>query len=323
MSLQLSFLAPLKQDIETIEKIMKGQAYNYHPDLGAAMDILISSGGKRIRPSLTLLVGKMLGASKERLLTLGASIELLHTATLVHDDLIDNSILRRGNPTLNSLWAPDATVLTGDFLFAAAAQLAAEVDSLPVMKIFAQTLMTIVNGEITQLFTARCQVNRDEYYKKIYAKTASLFETSTTTAAIISQVDTEVVDKIRRFGRYIGNAFQIIDDILDFTGDPAIMGKPAGSDLRHGLVTLPAICYIEAHPDDTNIQFLMEKDCTKDEERISNLVSSICNSGAIEAAYQEACTLVENGISCLQDFPQSFERNSLEDLARYIIKRNN
>jgi len=145
----LEFIQP---DIDAVDRLMASQTDFNHPDLVSALSHILSSGGKRIRPAMTLLIGKHLGADSERLITLAAAIEMLHTATLVHDDLIDGSLLRRGIPTLNAKWTPGATVLTGDFIFARAAKLAADTGSLPVMTLFAQTLSTIVNGEIVQLF---------------------------------------------------------------------------------------------------------------------------------------------------------------------------
>ena len=197
---------------------MRAQGDSSNPDLRAALELLLTAGGKRIRPTVTLLTGKMLGAPIDKLITLGAAVELLHTATLVHDDLIDGALLRRGSPTLNSQWSPSATVLTGDFIFSRSAKLAAETNSVELMKIFTQTLTTIVNGEITQLFSSRCQLNRENYYQRIYAKTASLFETSTRTAALLSQADNQVIEEMRSYGYNIGMAFQIIDDILDLNG---------------------------------------------------------------------------------------------------------
>jgi geranylgeranyl pyrophosphate synthase len=161
----------------------------------------------------------MLGADEERLITLGAALELLHTATLVHDDLIDGSLLRRGMPTLNARWSPAATVLTGDFMFGRAAKLAAEVDHLPLMRFFAETLAVIVNGELAQMFTSRGLISRENYYRRIYAKTASLFEMCSRAAALISPTDEGMVEAMRDFGYQIGMAFQIVDDVLDFTGD--------------------------------------------------------------------------------------------------------
>lgn len=322
MNLSVPFLIPVQEDIQAVEDLMRSQAKGRHPDLQAALDLLLSSGGKRIRPTVTLLVGKMLGADYQRLVTLAAAIELLHTATLVHDDLIDGSLLRRGMPTLNSQWSPGATVLSGDFLFASAAKLASDTNSIPAMSLFAQTLTVIVNGEITQLFSSRCQVDRDDYFNRIYAKTASLFETSAATAALISEVDQEQVEALRKFGYHIGMAFQIIDDILDFTGEQGTLGKPVGSDLRQGLVTLPTIYYVEQHPEDSDAQALREGRCVNSDTQLTRLVQSIRSSEAIKLAQQEAEQFVDRGLQCLRMLPESRERQSLADLANYIVSRD-
>ncbi|HVP21288.1 MAG TPA: polyprenyl synthetase family protein [Anaerolineaceae bacterium] len=321
MNLSVSFFIPVQEDIRAVEDLIRAQADGRHPDLGAALDLLLSAGGKRIRPTLTLLVGKMLGADFLRLITLSAAIELLHTATLVHDDLIDGSLLRRGMPTLNSHWSPGATVLTGDYLFASAAKLASETNSLPVMHLFSRTLTVIVNGEITQLFTSRCQINREEYQKRIYAKTASLFETSAATAAMISDAEPATVEALRRFGYEIGMAFQIIDDILDFTGEQETLGKPVGSDLRQGLVTLPTIYYAEQHPEDREVQDLIAGNCISSELQINRLIGSIQKSTAIKEARHEAFQYVERGLNSVRKLPANPERQSLEDLANYIVAR--
>ena len=151
----VNFFEPVQDALQLVEQRMRSQADGYHPDLGVALEHLLDSGGKRVRPAVVLLMGGLLGASTERLVTLSAAIEMLHTATLVHDDLIDGSFMRRGSATLNARWSPAATVLTGDFIFSRAAKLAAETNSVAVMHLFAQTLSTIVNGEITQMFSRR------------------------------------------------------------------------------------------------------------------------------------------------------------------------
>ena len=155
-----NFLTPIQAQLLEVEQLMRSQADAHHTDLAAALHRLLDAGGKRIRPALALLTGGMLHADRNRLVILAAAIELLHTATLVHDDLIDGAFLRRGNATLNSQWSPAATVLTGDFIFAQAARLAAETDSVTVMRLFADTLATIVNGEITQMFSGHGMVDR-------------------------------------------------------------------------------------------------------------------------------------------------------------------
>ncbi len=316
-----TFLIPVQEDIIKVEALMRSQADDYHPDLRAALDLLISAGGKRVRPTITLLTGKMLGAQDDRLVTLAASIELLHTATLVHDDLIDGAFLRRGIPTLNSKWTPAATVLTGDFIFARAAKLAADTDSTELMEVFASTLSTIVNGEITQLFTSHCQANRENYTRRIYAKTASLFETSTTTAAILSQASSKTIEDVRCFGYNVGMAFQIIDDILDFTGEQLTVGKPVGSDLLQGIITLPTIIYIEMHPNEQDTSLLSAGNCLDDHNAVQ-MVEAVRNSSAISKAYDEATQYIEKAINYLSRCPDTPERNFLAELAEYIVKRS-
>ncbi len=321
LSLSVSFLTPVQEDIHAVERLMRSQAEGRHPDLAAALDLLLLSGGKRIRPTLTLLAGKMLGADWHRLITLAAAIELLHTATLVHDDLIDGSFLRRGMPTLNSQWSPGSTVLTGDFLFASAAKLASDTQSIPVMSIFAKTLTVIVNGEITQLLSSHCRLDKEDYYQRIYAKTASLFETSAMTAALISDAGENVVEALRNFGYEIGMAFQIVDDILDFTSEPETLGKPVGSDLRQGLITLPTIYYAESYPADPALIPLQEGRCLDSDPRLNQLIESIRTSSVVKLAHQEAYRFVERGLKSLRTLPACTERQLLEDLANYIVDR--
>ncbi|MEW6028619.1 MAG: polyprenyl synthetase family protein [Chloroflexota bacterium] len=316
----VTFLSPVQEQIKLVEERMRAQADESHPDLRAALEHLLKAGGKRVRPTVGLLVGNMLGAPQDKLVTLGAAVELLHTATLVHDDLIDGALLRRGMPTLNARWSAAATVLTGDFLFARAAKLAAETDHLPLMRLFAETLATIVNGELTQMFTSRGLISRENYTQRIYAKTASLFEMAARAAAMVSPVDEAVVESMRRFGYELGMAFQIMDDVLDFTGEQSAIGKPVGSDLLQGLVTLPAIYYAESHPEDDDVRLLKEGGWGN-QERMERLVESIRASRAIQQATEEAAQAIERALEMLTPFEVSVEREALEGLARYVVDR--
>jgi geranylgeranyl pyrophosphate synthase len=320
LNTSISFFAPVTSDIQAVEALMRSQADGHNSDLRNAIDIILSSGGKRIRPSVSLLVGQMLGGPNDRLITLSAAIEMLHTATLVHDDLIDSSLLRRGVATLNAHWSPGATVLTGDFMFACAANLAAQTENINVIKQFSLVLQTIVNGEITQLFSSRCQVRRDEYYSRIYAKTASLFEIAALSAALLSTAPAEIAEKMRCFGYNIGMAFQIIDDILDFTSQPSSLGKPVGSDLQQGLVTLPTIYFAETQPHQPEVKLLLEGKCLN-RDQVHTLVAAIRESSSITLAHEEAINFVKNGIDHLADLPPSVERDSLISLAEYIVQR--
>jgi len=317
----LATLPYIQKGLDTVEQMMLRQVEDYHPDLKSATALILASGGKRIRPRIILLVGSMLNAEFESMVTLATAIEMLHTATLVHDDLIDGSILRRGIPTLNSKWSPAATVLTGDFLFASASDMASKTNSVEVMRLIANTLMTIVNGEVDQLFSNRCITTVEEYYRRIYAKTASLFETSTHTAAVISKVDRRQVEILRKFGYELGMAFQIVDDVLDYVGDESTVGKPVGGDLRQGLVTLPMLYYMQSYPNDPAVLKLSSGLCIQEEDEFERLVTEIPKSDAITNSQKNAAEFARRAEHCIMEFPDTPERDALVAMTRYIIER--
>ena len=263
----------------------------------------------------------MLGAKTEPLITLAAAIELLHTATLVHDDLIDGALLRRGIPTLNASWSPAATVLTGDFMFARAAKLAAEVDSLEVMRLFTETLAIIVNGEIAQLFDGPGLADREAYYRRIFAKTASMFVLATESAAVLSGVDASQREAMRAYGHDLGMAYQIVDDILDFTGDQVKLGKPVGSDLRRGLITMPTLCYLESHPESEPLQTILQGGMLPEAE-MDALIERIRESKAVKQAAADARRLAQRAVERLAGFPAGEQREALAAIAAYIVERN-
>lgn len=313
----------IKDDLRLVEECMSVQSEQDLPDLKEVLRYLIQSGGKRLRPILTLLSGSMLGANHEQIVTLAAGIEMLHTATLVHDDLIDGALFRRRIPTLNSHWSPAATVLSGDYLFARAAGLVARSDSLPAMRLFAETLAKIVNGEVSQYFSRglhQATTGRVEYYRRIEAKTAALFRASAMVAGLVSPVAEEIAAAVGRYGYEIGMAFQIVDDVLDFDGDPAVVGKPVGSDLHQGIVTLPVIYYREMRPDDPDLGAVL--DGNKEEGRIVRLIEAIRQSGAASQALEEARTFTERASAAIANLPRSREHDALDDLARFISERN-
>jgi geranylgeranyl pyrophosphate synthase len=317
----INFFSPVQESINKVEDLMQAQSQGHHSELGAALSHLLSSGGKRVRPAVALLTGGMLGGDSGRLITLSAAIELLHTATLVHDDLIDGSLLRRGIPTINANWSPAATVLTGDFIFARAAVLASQTKSVEVMQMFSQTLATIVNGEIIQLFASRGQASREDYFNRIHAKTASMFELATSAAALLSPTRDGVIKLVSQYGYGIGMAFQIVDDILDFTGEQVSMGKPVANDLRQGLITLPTLCYLETHPNDPDAKAVLQGK-GQAEMNIDRLAKSIRESGAIHLALNEARQFVDQGLIALRQLPLNPERLALEELAEYIVQRH-
>ncbi len=324
MSLRdVTFLDFIQDRIQQVEERMRFQSDGYSPELKFALEYILSAGGKRIRPAIVLLVGGMLGGKPDTLITLGASLELLHTATLVHDDLIDGSLLRRGNFTLNANWSPAATVLAGDYLFSRSASLGADLDNLAISRLFADTLAAIVSGEITQLFGRQRTADREAYYQRICEKTASLFVFAAKAAAMVSNVDEEAIEYASSYGHELGMAFQIVDDILDFTGEQATVGKPVGSDLRQGIITLPAICYQELHPSDDSIAVVFKGDVEK--AQIERLIASIQASEAIEHAHQEAEQFAKRAIAALEKLPgeqaRGKEKQALRELAEFVVSR--
>ncbi len=316
-----TFFNLAQDDLKLVDSLIRSQAEGHHSDLGIALDLLLSAGGKRIRPILTIVAGKMLNAPQPQLNTLAAAIELLHTATLVHDDLIDGALLRRGAATLNSHWSAGATVLTGDFLFASAAKLAADTECIPVIKLFSKTLTVIVNGEITQLFDRQNPINLEGYYNRIYAKTASLFETCTTSAALISQADQRSISQLRIFGKEIGMAFQIVDDILDFIADQSTLGKPVGNDLRQGVITLPTMMFCQRNPGHPGVQYMLSDGRPENYPELDALIDEIRGGDDIQSAFQIAQSHIDRSLEVIRTFPENPERTALEDIANYLVDR--
>lgn len=308
-------LAPVQDELQQVEARLRQAVQVEYVPLANVFELLIGSGGKRIRPALSILATKFHPTAPEDMYTLAISTELVHAATLIHDDLIDKSAVRRGSPTINSRWSGTATVLAGDFLLARAADIAASIEDFRVMRIFARTLMTICEGEIRQDFArAHWPPDRAEYYRHIESKTASLFVAATEGGAILSGAPEEEVAALRAYGRNLGMAFQMVDDILDFTADENELGKPVGSDLRQGTFTLPVFYYLEQ---DAHAQALGDF-ASVDIER---LIDAIRNSPAIAAAQAEAQRAAQAARDALAIFADNIYRRALFDLANYVIER--
>ncbi len=315
----------VKDDLRRVETRLHDVPLRFDSDLELvteAIGHLLDAGGKRIRPALTLLTGRLRPCDPDKIISMAAAVEMLHTATLVHDDVVDGSLLRRGSPTLNARWSPGATILTGDYMFARAADLAAQTDNVRVMQIFARTLMTIVSGELRQLFgdTTRRQT-RDDYFKRIYAKTASMFELATEAAGVLIDVAEEDIVTLRQYGHDLGIAFQIMDDVLDFVGDESQVGKPVANDLRQGIVTLPVIDYLDAHPRDKRVAELLRTGEQSDEV-VLPIVADVRASGVIDRAVAEARDYVRAAQQRLRRFPDSEARQSMLAVADYVVARS-
>lgn len=311
------------EDIKRVEAKMRLFPGQTNASLVAAIDYLVESGGKRLRPTISLLATRFQQADQEKAIALSAAVEMLHTATLVHDDFIDNALLRRGHPTLNANWSPGATILTGDYMFARAANLVAETENVRIIKDFAGTLMVIVNGEFQQLFNGEhlAPPTREEYYQRIFAKTASLFAVCAESGAILAGLAEAQIKALSEYGRNLGLAFQIMDDILDFTGDEARLGKPVANDLRQGIVTLPALIFLDSHPNHPVILEAIAKKHPADAD-IEQVVSQIRASGSLAHAHADARQFAREAQNALLVLPDTVHRQALAGIADYAVDRD-
>ncbi len=311
---------PVDQDLLKVEQTIRGTKEVQFPWLSELLGHILEKSGKRIRPALTLLAGRFYSYDLTTLVPMAAAVELLHTATLVHDDTIDKAFLRRGTPTVNSLWDGSVAVLVGDYLFANSAEMVSRTMNVRVMREFALTLMSICMGEMSQDFHAFSRrQNRDNYLQRIGKKTASLFSMATETGAVLSGAPEEVVLALKLYGYNLGMAFQITDDILDFTGEAEEMGKPVGSDLLQGTLTMPAIIYIEKCPNGNPIlEFLQD---SKDTTSLDRALEAVISSGSVEEAHQVANGFSRAALESLAILPNTAERDILQQLAEYNLVR--
>jgi geranylgeranyl pyrophosphate synthase len=321
---EVAILSLVQADLERVEAKMRGAATGAYSPLADAFLQLLRSGGKRLRPALALAAHNLFSEpASDKAVAVAAAVEMLHNATLVHDDLIDNALVRRGIVTLNAKWNKGATVLAGDFLFARAAMLAAETENVPVVQLFADTLRIIVEGELVQLFSSR-QWNQplEAYYPRIFAKTASLFASATKSGAILGGAPAEQEQALYDYGKDLGMAFQIVDDILDYSGEEARLGKPVGGDLRQGIMTLPFFYFLQKHHQPEQVIALLEQGVDHDGgEAVGNIVAQVRASDAMKRATEEAASFASRAKSCLASFPQGPYREALEDLADFVVSR--
>jgi len=291
-------------------------------DFGPLSEMLrmsLGGGGKLMRPGLALLCGRFGTYDLDKLVSLAASVELLHTATLVHDDVIDRADTRRGRPTVNSAFENSTTVMLGDFLFAHAADRAVATGSLSVVQLFSSTLMTMARGEIRQDMAAydSRQTIRD-YLTRIGGKTASLFATACEGAGEVSGQPEEQVSALREYGYNFGMAFQVVDDILDFTGDEEEMGKPVGSDLMQGTLTLPSFLLMERSPNGNPVAAYFGEPSP---EKLEAAVQTVRDSRALEESSAMAKDFSVRAIEALSALPDTPDRETLTGLAQYILDR--
>ncbi len=323
MSNVITLFELVQEDLARVEEKMRQAGREAEGPLGDAILYLLSSGGKRIRPALTIATARHYTVDEDALVSLAAAVEMLHTATLVHDDVIDGALLRRGNPTLNARWSAGATVLAGDYIFARAAIFAADTRSVPVVRLFARTLAVICNGELRQMFKYYdLNQSKQEYYERIYAKTASLFSASAELGALLAEAPEEHVIAFREYGHNLGMAFQIVDDILDFVSTEDVLGKPVGSDLRQGTITLPVFYYLQDGGDqEVILRVFNAQDTAARDHALATALEAIRTSGAIERAREEAWHFARRAQETLAVVPATPYRDALHDMANYVVER--
>lgn len=315
-----SIYQPVQEDLHQVEDWLKTVAKVDYNRLSELLAYSISNGGKLIRPALVLLSGKFYTYDLTTLLPMATSVELLHNATLVHDDAIDKSATRRGRPTINVTWDDDKAILLGDYLFAKAEELVSRTANVRVIRLCAETLQIITSGELNQAFNAY-NVNQtyEEYIERIAAKTASLLRTTTESGAILSGAPESSIDILKNFGYNTGIAFQIIDDILDYVGTEKELGKPIGSDLSQGTLTLPALLLLQQYPDDNPVrQLFAHPDQTG---QISRAIDMVRNSGIVDECYRHAVSYRDKACYSMSELPDIPSRRALLDLADFVVAR--
>ena len=315
-----SIYAPIQSRLAEVEAKLRSLSDNSVPHLAPLLDYALASGGKRVRPAITLLASDFYPHHPEHPITMAVAVELLHLATLIHDDTVDNSDLRRGKATVSNLWGKHVAVLFGDYIFATSATFVCDTGNVRVIRRFSETIMELASGELMEYFnTYNPQQARELYNERIYRKTASLFCTAAETGAVLGGAHEPQVQALRTYGYNIGMAFQVVDDLLDVQGDAAEMGKPVGNDLQQGVLTLPTIMLMERYPKDNPVERLF-KDRSQD-GHVQQALEMINNSSIVTDCYavvREYCDTATRSLDILPDCPA---RQSLLTLSRYIWER--
>lgn len=282
---------------------------------------IISAGGKRLRPALLLLMAGALGYRGEQRFNLAAVVEFIHTATLLHDDVVDESTLRRGRPTANESFGNPASVLVGDFLYSRAFQMMLDANDVRVMQILAEATNVIAEGEVLQLMNMHdATLDEEAYLRVIRSKTAKLFEASTRLAAVLAGVPPAVEEACAAYGQALGTAFQVIDDVLDYAGDANETGKNVGDDLREGKTTLPLILAMQRGTPEQSalIRSAIE---AGDTAQLPQIVAIVRETGALEATRAAAAAEAQRAIDALRGFSANSHSAALLQLAAQLLER--
>ena len=312
------------QDMQAVDKLINSYiTSNVTPVISELSNHLINAGGKRLRPLLTLAASDLCNYSGASHIKLAAAIEFIHTATLLHDDVVDESFQRRGKPTANILWDNQSSVLVGDYLFSKSFQLMVETDSLQVLSILADASSTISEGEILQLSAVK-NIKTDEsaYFKIIEGKTAALFAAATEVGAVISNAEDKEADALANFGKALGISFQITDDLLDYVGSEEVLGKNIGDDFKEGKVTLPLIKAISKSSKEE--KRFWEEVINKGMQKSSDLEHALLlmrQHDVFDETRSEAIKWSKKARNYLDIFPESKTKVILQELTYFVVER--
>ena len=319
-------LAPIALDFKALDGVIRLRLASKVALIDQISGYIIQSGGKRVRPALLLLVAKALANGKEtpHTLEMAAVVEFIHTATLLHDDVVDESTLRRGRETANAAFGNAASVLVGDFLYSRAFQMMVAPNDLRIMQILSDATNTIAEGEVLQLLNMHDpEVNEESYLQVIRYKTAKLFEASSELGAILAKASDAEREQAAAFGRHIGTAFQLMDDLLDYTASAAQMGKNAGDDLREGKPTLPLIYLLENGSAEERllVRAAIEQNQDLPADIFEQILLAVQNSGALDYTQAAAQRESKLALDCIAAFPQNEATDALLALCDYSITR--
>lgn len=315
-----SLYQPVQERLDGVVDGLKQMANQRFPLLSQLLDHVFSAPGKRMRPAITLLTSNFNPHDETLTETMATAVEMLHIATLIHDDTVDDSALRRGRATVSNLWGNNAAVLVGDYIFAASATFVCETGNVRVIKRFAETIMELSSGELQEMSDIfNPNQTMEQYFDRIYHKTASLFTTASESGAVLSGLSENHVGSLRDYGYNLGMAFQIVDDILDFDGTEQEIGKPVGSDLAHGILTLPALKAMERYPNENGISELFKH--PNDEALLRRAVDMAQDTSILNECYDVARDFCGKAQSSLMSLPKNPSRDSLEEIIAYVTTR--
>lgn len=317
-----NFFKEITVDLKKVEKELRRTLKVNDPILSQTCIYLLQAGGKRIRPGFTLLAGRFFEYSFEKLLPVAMALELLHMITLIHDDVVDASLTRRGRPTLAAGWGNTVSIATGDYLFAKALDLIVKIDNPEVSRILADVCIEMCQGEIQQIKSSYdIDQTFKQYYYRIQRKTALLISLCCKLGAKVSNATPRQIWILSNYGHRLGIAFQIVDDILDITANPKVLGKPVGGDIRQGVITLPMIFAINDSPRADRLRELLGKEI-KTEIEVEESIQLIIQSGGIEKSRKTVGLYLDKATKNLYELPDIPVREALIELAGFIGERS-